>query len=237
MSRESARDFALRAIVVDFRYDLGRLQSRPLRPRKRAAPLKPRRARRGPYWAGVAPPPSKEGGRPIRSVRRAYRPMAFGPLGRSFAARLELAGSHDQAWLDGVFPDLPGDFRYDYFQAAPPDQQIPYPSGGELVQLINLTPEPIAPFSLPSIDAPVCFVLADDTELTLSPVLDTIILEPDLRRLQLLWRTSLQLPSDAMDLHEVAVGHMSPSWHRARRAGKQYFRSLAELVDAAPEVE
>jgi hypothetical protein len=184
---------------------------------------------------GQSAPQTQEIGTPISSPRRAYRPMSLGPVGRNFAERLEHAGTYDDAWLEVTFPFLPSDFQYEYFQSAPKDQQIPYPQGGEQVQLLNLSPEPIAPFLLPTLDLPVHFVMADGTQTIQVPVLDTIVLEPDLGRLQLLWRTSIALRKGPRDLREVAVGHMSLGWRRARVAGKLYFRSLAELADAGLE--
>lgn len=184
------------------------------------------------YQLGQPVPNTQETGRPITSPRGRYRPMSFGPLGRNFAGRLELAGTYDGAWLEDVFPGLPEDFRHGYFQSAPADQQMPYPEGGERVQLLNLSAKPIPPFVLPTVDLPVCFVMADATDTTRTPMLDTIVIEPDRRRLQLLWRTSMRLRKGPDELLEIAVGQMSPGWHRARASGKRYFRSLAELVDA-----
>ena len=53
--------------------------------------------------------------------------MSFGPVGRGWHPRLGYAGTYDQNWLDNVFPFLPADFRDDYYQAAPADQQIASP--------------------------------------------------------------------------------------------------------------
>nr|WP_172303832.1 DUF2169 domain-containing protein [Pseudenhygromyxa sp. WMMC2535] len=181
---------------------------------------------------GQPVPNSQESGCPITSPSGRYRPMSFGPVGRNFADRLELAGTYDDAWLEHVFPGLPEDFRHGYFQSAPLDQQMSYPEGGEPVQLLNLSAEPIPPFVLPTLDLPVCFVMADNTETTLAPVLDTIVIEPDRGRLQLLWRTSILLSQGPDGLREIAVGRMPTGWRRARASGKRYFRSLAELVDA-----
>ena len=181
---------------------------------------------------GHPAPNTQELGRPLTSPRRNYQPMAFGPLGRNFGPRLELAGTFDAAWLERAYPLLPADFSYPYFQSAPADQQISYPEGGEAIELLNLSPAPAPPFYLPPLDLSVSFVLADETLETRAAVVDTLILEPELARLQLIWRTSLVLASDPRDLVEVAVGAMSPGWHRARRTGKLYFRSLAELMES-----
>ena len=50
--------------------------------------------------------------------------MSFGPIGRNFKSRVTLAGTYDKKWLDEIYPFLPADFDEQYYQAAPPDQQI-----------------------------------------------------------------------------------------------------------------
>ena len=63
--------------------------------------------------------------------------------------RYPYAGTYDQHWIDEVFPFLPADFDDRYYQAAPEDQWIDEPQGGEEVVLVNLTPEGRTSFRLP----------------------------------------------------------------------------------------
>ena len=74
-------------------------------------------------------PNTEETGRRITDPRGKYKPMAFGPIGRAWQPRPKYAGTYDEKWLDEVFPFLPADFKEDYYQAAPADQQIDYPQG------------------------------------------------------------------------------------------------------------
>ena len=75
--------------------------------------------------------------------------MGLGVQARKLAARLKHAGTYDQHWLDEVFPFLPADFDDRYYQAAPEDQWLDEPQGGEEVMLVNLTPEGRTSFRLP----------------------------------------------------------------------------------------
>ena len=59
---------------------------------------------------------------------------------RNWPPRYSYAGTYDQHWIDEVFPFLPADFDDRYYQAAPEDQWIDEPQGGEEVVLVNLTP-------------------------------------------------------------------------------------------------
>ncbi|MEH6825701.1 MAG: DUF2169 domain-containing protein, partial [Motiliproteus sp.] len=106
---------------------------------------------------GTSLPNTEERSQPVKVPDKAYRPMAFGPVGRGWLPRYPLAGTYDQDWIDNVFPFLPSDFKDDYYQSAPPDQQCDYLRGGESVVLINLTPTGRTSFDLPSVEVPVVF--------------------------------------------------------------------------------
>lgn len=69
-----------------------------------------------------------------------YPVLGFGPVGRWWQPRLQLTGTHDEAWKQTQWPKSPLDHDYRYWNGAPEDQQIDYPQGGELVSLLNLTP-------------------------------------------------------------------------------------------------
>ena len=190
-------------------------------------PMTPRRK-----LVGKPLPNTCETGRIVDTVSGKYRPMAFGPIGRNFAARLPLAGTYDQEWQDNVFPFLPADFDPLYHQSAPRDQQVEYPSGGEDIELENLTPEGTTRFRLPAVEVPVEFTTADYERTTSNAVLDTIIIEPDLARMMLLWRASLPLQKNIFEVIQSVVGRMPKGWYRARDLGKTYYPSIRDLVAA-----
>jgi hypothetical protein len=172
---------------------------------------------------------TEEVNRPVDKPDGDYTPMAFGPLGRGWEPRFRLAGTYDQRWLDDVFPFLPGDFDERYFQAAPPDQQIDYPAGGEDVVLLNLTPEGRTEFRLPVLRVPVEFTDAEYERTERLAVVDTVVIEPDQRRLTLTWRVSQRLKRNILEMRGVVVGRMTPGWYRARQTGKTYYRTIASI--------
>jgi hypothetical protein len=180
-------------------------------------------------------PNTEETRRRIRSHRRKAKPMAFGPLGRSWPPRARFAGTYDQEWLDERAPFFPDDFDYRYFQAAPSDQQIPFPQGGEQVVLTHLTPTARLRFRLPDLDMPVLLIPYRGEDIQTAAVADTLFFEPDLERFSVTWRVSWPLRRNAFDMREAIVG----ADLRARRrlvaqASKLHYASLAELVDSAP---
>lgn len=175
-------------------------------------------------------PNTEQTDQPVTQPHGDYRPMAFGPVGRGWQPRAPLAGTYDEDWQANRFPFLPDDFDERYHQAAPADQQIDYPVGGEEVVLFNLTPEGQTYFRLPQLQLPIEFTRLNRSRETVDAVLDTVLLEPDQRRLVLCWRASVELRRNVFEVPSAVVGRMPNGWYRARETGKSYYRSLDELV-------
>jgi hypothetical protein len=176
-------------------------------------------------------PNTEESGQQVTKPNGRYKPMAFGHAGRGWSHRLRFAGTYDQNWIDNVFPFLPPDFDDRYFQAAPEDQQIDYLHGGEEVVMLNLTSGGRSAFQLPTIDLPVTFYLRNHENQRLQAVNDTLIIEPDHKRVVMLWRVALPLKKNMFEVAQVVVGNMPGAWHRARALGKTWYPSLKQLVD------
>jgi hypothetical protein len=181
-------------------------------------------------------PNTEEIGRPVTKPGGGYRPMAFGPVGRGWEPRYKWAGTYDKKWLDETFPFLPADFDERYYQAAPPDQQTDYLKGGEEVVLTNLTPRSRCAFRLPRLELPIVFFRNGEPERTLGTV-DTLILEPDLKRFLVVWRSSLALKRNVFEVQQIVTGRMSRGWYRALATGKTYYASLPEMFQGQRETE
>lgn len=177
-------------------------------------------------------PNTEETGHPVRRPNHNYSPMAFGPLGRAWQQRVKFAGTYDQNWLDHQCPFWPTDFDDHYYQAAPADQQIDYPRGGEEVELVNLTPGGKTAFKLPILDIPVVFHLMNGEKKETNTVLDTIVVEPDQKRFMLTWRTHLPMRRNIHEMREVSAGKVPVSEGQIipRSGGKRRFTSLEALV-------
>ena len=169
---------------------------------------------------------------PVRAPWGDHAPAGFGIIARGWPARLRFAGTYDQAWIDEVFPFLPADFDDRHFQAAPEDQQIDPLRGGEEVVLANLTPEGRTRFRLPVLGVQVHFFRRRGGHETRQAMLDTLLIEPDERRLLLTWRASIPLRRDIFEIPEAVVGPRPRGWWRARTLGKTWYPSLGDLVRA-----
>ena len=141
----------------------------------------------------------------ITTPRQRPRPAGFGPVDRHWAPRAQLAGTYDRAWEDERRPLSPLDFQERFYQCAPEDQHItPHLRGGEEVVLTHLTPEGTLRFTLPRV------ALGFETELGDELVhhrqsLHTVIIEPDARRMMLVWHTALPCHHTLYTLHSTTV--------------------------------
>jgi hypothetical protein len=177
-------------------------------------------------------PNTEEPDKPIKKPYGPYSPMALGPIGRSWPPRPKYAGTYDDNWLENVFPFLPANFDDAYYQSAPTDQQIDYLQDREGVVLSNLTPQGHTRFQIPQMIMPVVFFLKNRETHKTHSTADTLLLEPDAGRFTITWRASLPLKKNVFEVIQVLTGEMSRGWWRARELGKEYYRSLDELIRA-----
>ena len=181
-------------------------------------------------------PNTEETGKPVTQPGEKYRPMSFGPIGRAWKQRIQYGGTYDQQWLDQRFPFLPGDFRHEYYQAAPADQWIDYPQGGEEVELIGLTPQGRTTFPLPTMRVPFVFFRRNGERVEAVGNVDTLVIEPDRGRFMLSSRCTLPLKKNIREMRLVVVGGKPRRWYEEqgllppRAPGKRRFKSLAELI-------
>lgn len=180
---------------------------------------------------GAPLPNTEELGQAVTRVDGDYRPMSFGPIGRHWEPRAAYAGTYDDRWLEDHFPFLPPDFDEQYYQSAPIDQQVAHVRGGETISLLNLTPAGQTTFALPVFDAPIHFFPRKGEREDGQLVLDTITIEPDLKRFTLIWRATRPLQKKMLEIAQVMVGKRSNEWWAERETIEFPIR----LVPARPE--
>ena len=140
---------------------------------------------------------------PIISWKQQPAPMCFAPIPPNWEPRRSYAGTYDEQWQQARAPYLPDDFDHRFLQVAPPALVTPQPlEGGEIVQMIGMQPDGRMEFALPSLRPRILFHLG------LAPdeppvMLDTVIIEPTARRLQLVWRAALPCDKRTLKVREV----------------------------------
>lgn len=152
-------------------------------------------------------------------------PAGFGVVSRAWRPRLDLAGTYDEAWVAGQWPLPPHDLDPLHHQAAPADQRSATIRPGAMVTLLHMTSEGRWEFRLPRLTAPLRLLRDDHAEETAWEP-DTVMIEPELRRVTLKARVALVTDRRAPRLREVLFGHVSPVLVTARRKSKAYLDPL-----------
>ncbi len=122
-----------------------------------------------------------------------YKPAGLGVTGRAWAPRLQNASTYDEAWLKKLWPYLPKDFDFRYWNGAPADQQISWPSSDLRLDLMNLA-APEHTFSgrlsarLPGHRAVFALRYASGATMPVTTHLDTVLIDAEEMQVMLTWR-------------------------------------------------
>lgn len=136
-------------------------------------------------------------------------PAGLAPIGRGWLPRRLLAGSIEEKthWDPEEVPMLPEDFDFAYWNCTPPDQQCPHLSGQEQFTLTNLCRHDhpsaradrigntVLRFTLPQQALFLLLADRDDKLLVLRLAIDTVVIDTDANKVELVWRAIL--PADA----------------------------------------
>ncbi len=146
----------------------------------------------------------------IRTIEDHPTPVGFGFYHRAWQPRAAYAGTYDNAWRKTRSPLPPKDFDVRYYNGAHPDLQVKgYLLGNEPVELVNLTPEGKLSFALPGVMPKCRLERKKNDEAEEDPVemrLDTLFMEPDEKRLCLVWRGNTELENiSAEEIGQVII--------------------------------
>ncbi len=142
---------------------------------------------------------------PIRHWRDRPPPAGFGLIPGDWAPRRDYAGSYDQAWRDERAPLLPKDFQPRFHHAAHPDLQTAQPlEGGETIEALNLSADGPLRLEVPRRQFELTFWIRQERKKA-QPRLDTVIIEPDQRRLIALWRAVLPCPRQFLYIQRTRI--------------------------------
>ena len=132
-------------------------------------------------------------------------PVCLAPVAPAWSPRCHYAGTYDAAWQKSRAPYLPLDFDPRFLLTAPSGLVAPdYLRGGEAVELSGFSLNGPIRFQLPFCNLKMGFDFYGDI-LQPTPQLETVLIEPDIRRVQLLWRAGIQVDKQLLKLREVVV--------------------------------
>ena len=135
----------------------------------------------------------------------------YGALPCSWRPRRDYGGTYNQEWERQRKPLVPEDFDDAYFYSAPSDQQVPgFLKGGELVELINLTPNGRIEFQLPKITFGFTSFIDGGREHHRGE-LHSVIIEPDERTLYMVWHSQLPCHNTLYTLENCIVYEKTPA--------------------------
>lgn len=132
-------------------------------------------------------------------------PAGFGFIARHWMPRRALAGTYDDAWENERSPLLPRDFDRRFHQAAHPDLIAPRPfEGGEPVRVEGASESGPLAFRVPRF--PLEIAVSIKRSVTLHrPALDTMVIEPDERRVTLTYRLTFACPRNYLPVDGVRI--------------------------------
>jgi hypothetical protein len=143
----------------------------------------------------------------ILDPRQRERPAGFGPIAPRWPSRRRLLGAHEGA-VTAAVPDLPADFAWAYFNAAPEDQRIDFLRGDEWVGFEGMNAQiPRVQSCLPGVrGAARVYGLAQELRagkpIALSA--DTLSIDASHLRCWVVWRGSFPVAHED-DLHDCHI--------------------------------
>ena len=133
-------------------------------------------------------------------------PACFGPIASDWKPRIDFAGTYDGKWKKDRFPLFPDDFDERFYLCAPLDQQMPeYLQGGEPVELYNLSPYGVLRFNLPRISLTFTTLFFTGESVDHRPLVHTVIMEPDVPRVMIVWHANLACHPNGLKLHKTVI--------------------------------
>lgn len=120
---------------------------------------------------------------------KAVGPAGFSAICGHWQPRLGHQGTYDGAWFEKQRPLLPVDYNPLALQCAPIDQQIePHVRGDAMIETVNLSPTGSMRFALPKHYFGFRTHIGANAREHRAKI-DTVIVEPHLGRLMMVWRT------------------------------------------------
>ncbi len=123
---------------------------------------------------------------------RLIDPIGLSPMDGKQAARLQFAGTYDEAWKENVAPNIPLDMKLDFWNTVPQDQVVsPYLEGGEIIRTIGLFPtvDGARNFALPNFYVTGLPITGRFKHEAMPMHIDTVIIDLDTSHVTIRWAT------------------------------------------------
>ena len=135
-----------------------------------------------------------------------HPPVGFGAIMTHWSPRREFAGTFDELWQKTRMPLVPLDFDLRYNNVAHPslrfDQGL---SAGEPIAVVGMAESGTVSFLLPRLPIVIRGIFEESGKVEARPPIDTLLIEPDLRRFELTVRKSFPVGRGKDILREIRV--------------------------------
>jgi hypothetical protein len=141
--------------------------------------------------------------RPHTSASDKHAPMGFNAIPGHWSPRRELTGTVDDAWVRTRIPIMPKDFDIRFNNVAHPSLQLDPVAPGDDVSVAGMTAEGALSFAMPRF--PVVFYGLFDVgpKTVVRPHVDTLLIEPSRRRLEVVCRAHFPMGRGIRVLREI----------------------------------
>lgn len=154
---------------------------------------------------GVALPNLEDPQDLIRQYTDTPMPACFDFTAPAWQPRAQYAGTYDEDWQSARAPFLPQDFDSRFFNMAHPDLVYPgYLQGGEAVSISGMHPAGELNFDLPRLKPLSQFRMGGQNS-SVNFNLETLILEPNLLQLSMVWRAAYPCDKKVLEIEEIIV--------------------------------
>lgn len=155
---------------------------------------------------GKPAPQIEHPARPHTSAGDHHPPVGFGAIRSHWSPRLELAGTFDETWERTRMPAMPLDFDLRANNQAHPslifDRHV---APGDEIAIMGMTPQGVLSFKVPDLKV----ILRARSDVTgrveVRPPIDTIVIEPNERRFEVVVRKAFPMGRGKDVLREIRV--------------------------------
>lgn len=143
---------------------------------------------------------------PYKGTSCRPKPAGFGAIAPSWKPRVDYAGTYNDNWRKRIFPLPPADLKPEFYNyAAPGLTSKGHFQGNEKVALGNVTSQSIFRFSLPGIRPQMLLRMMGLSQIEIEPFLDTVIVEPDDMRVQMVWRGGYDTHGKIQQIKQIII--------------------------------
>lgn len=155
---------------------------------------------------GTRAPQIEHPAHPITTAADRPAPAGYGAIAAHWSPRRERAGTFDERWREERMPLMPADFDVRHYSVAHPALTLEDPlAPGDPVAALGLTPEGVLSFEAPALRVVLWARFDGGPPVRVRPSIDTLLLEPGERRVEIVARQAFPIGRGLRVLRELGV--------------------------------